>query len=305
MSEQALKRILVVVAALVVAYGLAELVTGGTGGGGGDAGAVTSALEGLDAGSVSEAVFQRASDTVRLARSDGSWTVNGFAADSSRVAALWSSLEPDHVDGVVARNPDNHDRLGVGDGAPRAVFRTGDGRSTALLVGNSGPAFPSVYVRLEGSDEVVLLDGELRSAARRGVSDWRDRTIARVDTGSVTRVEVTRDGATSVLERADSGWNVAGEAASADAVRNLLGQLARLDASGFAPDSVSLDEPERRVVALGASGDTLLALDIQPTEDSGVRVRPRGRETIYRLSSYRADRLTPEAADLRGGAEGG
>lgn len=306
MSEQALKRILVAVAALVVAYGLASLVTGRAGSDAGDTAALASALDGLDAASVQEVVFQRPRDTVRLTPSDGSWAVNGYAADSARAAGLWSALDPEGIDGVVARNPQNHARLGVAaDSAPRAVFRTVDGETTTLLVGNTGPTYSSAYVRLEGADEVVLLDGELRSAARRGVDAWRDKEIVRVDTSAVARLDVTRDGARSVLERSQDGWTVDGEAADEASVHDLLRALARLEASGFAPDTAVIRSPDRRLAALNASGDTLAALELESADGSDVRVRANGDATVYHLSSYRADRLTPEAAQLRSDGQSG
>ncbi len=301
MSEQALKRILLGLAVLVAVYGLTVLLRGGLGDSGSDAGALAAALSRIDSATVREVVFRRPGDTVTLARSGDGWTVNGYDADSSRISSLFGALSEENAGGVIARNPANHARLGVSaDSATRAVFRGPDGDSTVLLVGASGSSFPSVYVRIADQDPVHLLEGELRTAARRTADQWRDRRLLRMDTASVARVTMTRDGAEYTLERGEDGWTVDGAAADAAAVRDLLSQLASMDATGFEPDGAQLVDPARTITVRDAEGQLLAELAIGETEGSSVLVQRADGGPVYRVSQHRADRLTPEPGALTG-----
>ncbi|HSR41466.1 MAG TPA: DUF4340 domain-containing protein, partial [Longimicrobiales bacterium] len=182
MSERALKRILVLAAVIAIAY-LAARVLGGGPSAPDDGGPLAELLSGLESEAITAVTFVRPADTVRLERSDGGWTVNGFPADSGAVAGFLGGLAGSGTGGVVARNPANHARLGVAeDSAVALTISREGGDDLTLLVGDAGPSFPSVYVRLPGQDPVHLFQGRLRSPARRSVDQWRDREIVALDT---------------------------------------------------------------------------------------------------------------------------
>lgn len=306
MSEKALKRILVGLGILVAAYAAAALVRSPVATGPDSADGLARLLSGIDSAAVEEVVFRRPANSVTLTRGDDGWRVNGHRADSSRVASLFSSVAEENAGRVVATNPANHGRLGVSeDSAVRAVFRQESGDSTALLVGASGSSWPSVYVRAEGDDAVFLLRGDLRTAARRSVQDWRDKRIARVDTAAASVVEVTRGGSAYTLERRESGWTMGGEAVGASAVRDLLSELARMDATGFAPADAGMPEPDRRILVRDGGGGVLVELLVAETEGSSVLVQRAEGGPVYRFPAYRADRLTPEPDVVRGQDEPG
>ncbi|MFW6080102.1 MAG: DUF4340 domain-containing protein [Gemmatimonadota bacterium] len=223
-----------------------------------------------------------------------------------------------------------------GDAAAWSVaFRiAGADEPVRLLVGDAGPRTPSAYVRLPAQPEVYLLDGDLRSMVARERNGWRDRRIAAVDTAAVGEVRVTRDGESYALRRtpaADAGADAAagmeasdgvaddgygwvvvaadggasggggaiadsGRPADAGAVRDLLGALAALEASGFAPDSVEATDADRRtVIALSVEDDTLTELRMSADEEgSDIRVTVPDRDAVFTLASWQADRLAPE-----------
>lgn len=298
MSEKTLKRILVGVAVLVVAYAGVALLQRTTGSGSGGDSALGDLLASLEPDAVEEVRFVRLQDTIRLSRSGEAWSVNGRTADSSRVARFWNDLAEARVTGPIARNPANHARLGVaGDSAVLVVFRTSDGQTRELLVGESGPSFPSSYVRLPDRDPVHVVHADLRGAARRNLESWRDRTVVRIDTARVRIIALRRDGTEQTLTREGGAWRVDGAPADSSAVQDLLGALVRLRSTGFAPDTVELASPDRTLVALGQGGDTLTALSLVETEGSGYRGRARGDDTVYELTSYDIGRLFPEGIE--------
>lgn len=296
MSERALKRILTAVAVVVAAYAVVALVRGGPSSPDDEG---TEALRGLltslEPDATSAVRFVRGGDTVRLAREDGSrWTVNGHRADSATVARFWNQLGEARVGTVAARNPENHQRLGVTeDGAARILFDGREGETSELLVGEQGPAGRSAYVRFPDQETVHVVHGDLRGAARREVDAWRDRTILRLDTARVQSIELVRDGASDTLRKEDGGWSVGGTPADSAAVRGLLGALAQLRASGFAPDTATL-EADRRLVAEGSSGDTLGVVELAEGEESTLRIRAEGDPVVYEISSFEGERLFPD-----------
>lgn len=296
MSERALKRILTAVAVVVAAYAVVTLVRGGPSSPAAEGTeALRETLTSLEPEAVEAVRFVRDGDTVRLSREEGSrWTVNGHRADSATVARFWNQLGEARVGSVAARNPENHERLGVTeDAAARILFDGREGETSEILVGEPGPTGRSAYVRFPDRETVHVVHGDLRGAARREVDAWRDRTVLRVDTARVESVELVREERTDTLRREDDSWSVDGAAADSAAVRGLLGALARLRASGFAPDTATLDA-DRRLVARGSAGDTLGLLELAEGQGSNLRIRAEGDPVVYEISSFEGERLFPD-----------
>lgn len=299
MSEQALKRIVVVLVVLVGLWGLSSLASSRRGSSPPAAGGgVAAALGGLEGAHVESVRLDGPLATLTLERSGGAWTVNGYPADSVALDRLWNALENAEVGGLVATNPANHDRMGVSSDSAWTVevTRTGGTLST-VLVGNSGPTFPSAYARLPGQDSVVVVGGDLRSAVARGLVAWRDKTVLRTDTAALARIVIEADDGTHALERPDTLWMVNGEEADALAVGNLVRELNRLVATGFAEDPEEAEADPRRVTALDAAGDTLAAVEIAGT-GSTLQARVPGNDVVYEVPEWRVNRIVPTLETL-------
>ncbi len=244
----------------------------------------------------------RGSEVALERQGAGAWTVNGLPADSSEIARLLDGLEGAAIGDLVATNPENHARMGVaGDSAWRVELDV-DGATRTVLLGSAGSRYGTTYVRAPGEDPVYLMTGNVRSLLTRGADAWRNKRVAAVDTAAVARIEVAAGDDAYRLQRQDSTWTLEGGGkADAATVRSLLGELASARASGFVAPGDSLAQvPARdRVLALSATGDTLAALTVGG--EGGDRwVRARGDETLYRLQSYRADRLAPAEDKVTG-----
>lgn len=310
MSEKTLKNLVGLLGGLVVLYGLVTLVTGGDGGG---SGALGTALAGIDPGTVDAVRFDGDAGAVELRRGESGWSVNGRPADSASVDRLWSAVEDAAAAQVVSTNPDNHANLGVSADNATSLEILRDGETAVrLLIGDNGPYRPSAYVRLADRDPVGLAEGQIRTLAGRDIDSWRDRTVVRLDTAAVERVRVEREDGGYTVERGGGEWTVDGEPAAARAVLDLLGELASLEASGFAPEDAAF-EASSTLTALGGDADTLAVLRIQPAGGQGeasgspgaaapaaasARIRLPDAATVYEVPGWRADRLTPEPASL-------
>ena len=306
MSEQTLKRILMTLGVLIVLWGISALLSGrGDGGPSQSDEGVAAALEGLDGTTIESVHIEGPLATLTLARSAGAWTVNGHPADSTAVTRLWDALEGVEVGQIVATNPANHERMGVSPDSAWTldVTRAGGGTSS-LLIGKSGPTYPSTYARLPDQDAVVVVAGDLRSAVARGVVMWRDKTVLRTDTASVVRYVVEGDGSSHTLERTDSVWMVNGEVAAAMAVGNLVRELNLLVATGFVEDSPAAEENPLRVTALDAAGDTLSTI-LLTGEESTRHARVPGNEVVFEIPSWRVERIAPDMETLLPDESGG
>ncbi len=302
MSERNLKRLVMVLVAVVVLYGAlyAWSRTASDGRGGDER--VAAALGEIDPDWVDRIEVTGPADTVTLDVSGAPWTANGYRADSAAVSRIWTALAESEVDGLAGSNPANHERFGVaGPDAWSVRFAGDDGAETNLILGNRGTRFSSSYVRLPDEDAVVNLLGDLRGAVARTMDQWRDRSIASVDTAAVTTLDLERDGEGLRMVRADSSWTSDRGSVVPETVRGMLEELTSLSASGFADDSVSVTDADVRVlIALSASGDTLAHLR-GTASDRALYVIRDGDPVVYEVATWRADRLFPEVDGLVGG----
>lgn len=303
MSERALKTLLVVCAGLFLVWLAVSFVPRGNGGAVEPSDALASFFDGVTPEAVSTVRFRGPGDAspVELERLGGEWRVNGFRADSANVARFWEAMAAAKVGELVGSNPANHSRLGVGADSAWTFDLDLEGGPRSLLVGKGGPRYGTTYARLPDEDEVHLLEGNLRSHLTRSLDDWRNKRVATVDTSAVWRVEVDGDGSAFAVERADSLWKMdgGGEADGAK-VKGILGELARLDASGFVEPSDSLATVGGTLRALDQAGDTLVFLEMG-TGDGDRWARVAGDPILYRVASWRAGRLLPKLEDVEGG----
>jgi len=305
MSQQTLRRIFGALAFLVVMWLVSTRLSGRGGTGATPDGGVAALLERLDETTVSAVHIVGPTQTVSLQRSGDAWTVNGYVADSAAVKRLWNALEEAEVGGVVANNPRNHGRMGLSADSARTVdFTLADSAMASVLVGKAGPIFPSGYLRLPDQDAVVVVSGDFRATLTRTLTDWRDKTILRVDTAAVVRVVLETDEGTHVAERSDSTWSVDGGPANANTLRTVLDELANFVAIGFVEDGEIFQENPRWVTVLGAERDTLGSVVI--TGEAGTRhARTPGSDVVFEVASFRADRITPDVENLRPTDAGG
>ena len=300
MTERNLKRILVGVGVLVLLYLGISLLTRGSG----DADArrdegISDLLSSLSEEEIGHIDFVSDSEKVTLTREDGRWLVNGHPTDPSRIDDFWNDLSELPPSDVVAASPVNHARLGVhDDSATLIIFHGPDGSSTTLLIGKSGPSWPSVYLRIPEEDPVYLVRTDLRTVAHRAAGEWRDKVATRVDTAAIRTLRVVREEERYELVRRDGAWWIGSDSANAETIGALLDELSEVRVTSFAADTATMPEATRSLVALDEKGDSLAVLAMAKTEGVNVWVSLPGDETIYEVATFRADRLTPRKEEV-------
>lgn len=301
MSTRTLTRLLAAAGVLVALWLLIALISRAGGSGQPTASDDWSGLlASLTPDSVTSVTIEEVHEAPRVLEKQGdAWTIDGFPADSATVARFWTNLADAGADQIVARNPDNHDRMGVAADSTITVTFSGSPGDRTILVGNEGSGFGTAFARRPDEDDVHLLTGGLRTHFTRSVSDWRDKRIVAIDTANVNRIDVTRGDQSYTLARADSSWTVGGSPAQQSPVTSILEELSAMRATGFFEegDSLYAAPPEISVTALGAAGDTLGSVTL--SSGSGDRAaRTSGNDTVYRLPSFRVDRVAPPLEQL-------
>jgi len=301
MSDRLLKILVGALAVLLLAWVVARFVAA-RGGAPEPAGFELAAAAELELDSV---LIEAADETVRLRAGDG-WTVNGHEAIAEAGASLKRGLEEARVGGLVSRNPENHERLGVTETTGRRLtIYAGGTAQLSLIIGERARVFDQAYVRRVGDDEVYTLQGTLIGLARRGVDDWRKKEILAASREDIQRVEFTYPDESFSLVRDSVAWHLepSGPAAQSGVVSSLLGQLAGLRAIGFAADSIadtlSWDPPTARVRVQGPGGAELGELIFLDRDDVGYYLRRAGRPVVYTLSSYTGEQILKREEDLR------
>ena len=223
------------------------------------------------------------------------WEVNGYASEEASLRKLWDAIDEDNVGNVVANNAENHRRMGLSlDSTWVLEIINVDNQQSTILVGNSGPTFPSVFTRLVDQNEVVVISGELRSAVTQSLTEWRDKTITTTDTAAVKSILLDYGDETYRLERSDTTWVMNGETLDLAAMIGITAELSNMEASGFLDESQTpSDLNRRRIVAMDESGKLLNQL-ILSGEGTTRHVQSLNSEVIFEVPSWKFSRIVPE-----------
>jgi len=297
LSERLLKGLLALLAVLLVVYGAIATLSGNRKSERPNALAKT--LQAIRADQMETFRILRRLDTLDFRTAVGGWMVNGYPVDTAAISHFWRVVSESRVTEVAASNPANHRRLGVAaDSSTTLELRRKDGRLTRVLVGKSGPVERTVYLRLPGDDRVYTVHGDLLAMAGMSLTDWRDKTIVRVDTAAVRAVTVLRDGVEYGLRRAGAGWEMGGAAADTVATGKLLIGLANLQAVGFSRDSTAYGKDRRRLTVLGARDDTLALMVFRVGGRSQFLATIPRDSVVYEVPFQLASWITPTRVEL-------
>jgi len=301
MSDRALKALALAVVGLGLVWLIVSVLPGGRGA---DPSETMSAFfDDVTPESVTRIGIQGPEDGegAEIFRENGEWKVNGFRADPTTLARIWEAVDNAEVRDLVASNPANHGRMGVSPDSAWKMELNLAGGTRSILVGGPGRQFGTAFARLPDEDQVYLLAGNLRSQVTRSLDEWRNKRVAAVDTAAVWRIQVELPEGLYSLARGDSLW-VLGDGAEADptAVRGMLGEMARLDATGFFQEGDSIPPLQGTIRAMDEGGEVLARLEVGAGE--GDRwVRAAGDTILYRVASWRATRLLPDLEAVTGG----
>ena len=240
--------------------------------------------------------------TLALSRQGTRWLLDEpvqALTDSATVARFVQALSDLELDAVASNNPERYTRYGV-DSTATAVTASWAGETRRLVVGNQGPDYQAIYVRLDDDPRVYVTRGRL--TVPQGLDGWRDKTIVRLASSAIASVTVQRPGQTFEVRRGPGGWEVAApEAAPADSasVAGWLRRFAPMNADGFIDDipPALLDSAAYHLAFRTTAGSTEIVRLME--HDGAYAVTNAAGAVTYRLQASRLDAYFPDPETLK------
>lgn len=293
------KHLLVLFGILLGLVGIAYL----TGAIGGDASTIEVPEVDIVAADLEQLRITSPDQTIALQREGSRWRLTAPVeawTDSAAVARFVQALGDLQLESVVSTNRDRYARYGV-DSTASVVEAVGPDGMHRLVVGNQGPDFQSVYVRLDDAPTVYLAHG--RPGLPADADQWRDKVVVNLPQEAVSSVAVRGPEWTFAVRRGPSGWQMEREGTSAPAdsaaVVRWLQRFAPMRADGF------MDDVSPAVVADSATYQVTFTTTTGPTEairlfqrDDAYAVTGTDANTTFQLSASRLDTYVPEPTTL-------
>lgn len=196
----------------------------------------------LDPSSVESIRFSTGGKPVKLIRKGKLWEVNaGSTSDRAnntfpeKLLKLAAALP--YYDRIPATEVPGGDELGdYGVRSPDQWIEFRGRRTTRVLFGKESALEGRIYARLDGSNDVYVIDSDLADMLSVDVNALRDRVLSDTDPGDVERIVIREAKGEIELVREARGWRLAKPlSAPADNARvgRLLKDLLSLKIDGF------------------------------------------------------------------------
>jgi len=197
---------------------------------------------------------------MRFEKSNGEWTLKApieGRAEFSAVDGLVSRIGSLQMKSLLSTPPPQGDGLQK----PAATVRIGTGSSQATLLLGASAGEGSVYARDAARPAIFTVDASLLDDLKKDPSEYRQKDLFDARSFNASRMEVVRNGTTTVLEKAKSKdkdgkevekWRQTAPAArdvDAAKVEALISAATGARATSFAPADAKtgLDKPELSV----------------------------------------------------------
>lgn len=175
--------------------------------------------------------------SMKFAKKDGQWRITEPAvprADLPAVEGLVSRLDGVQMKKIVAQNADDLEKYGLDK--PAATVRVGAGSAEATLLIGAKAEEGQVYAKDSSRPDIFTIEATLLEDLQKGAGEFRQKDIFDARAFNTTRVEITRAGQTTVIEKADDKWRRTAPAAKdADSAKvdALLSALTSARADAF------------------------------------------------------------------------
>lgn len=219
----------------------------------------------------------------RVPGPSGVWEIDGNLVFVPKLEALWTATVD--IDGaqLVAENPANHERMGVGDDqGTYVVFWFAGSIQEEFIIGDWSPDVRLCYLRRPARDQVYGIPCPVTNIFDPNSDGWRDPIVVSIPRNAVDMLEFSYPGEEFVLRRVARGWTIDSgsgeEAANIFAVNAVLSNIEVLVSREFAGS----DETQ----GLDFAGPDSISIRITPNPESNfpvtsVRLLPRDNTSFY------------------------
>ncbi len=256
----------------------------------------------IDSESISEVTLSVSTDTIDAVRSNAGWQLRTpvvAAADSARIRRLLKEIEELQIEAVVSTNPERYQKFGV-DSSATSVRIVGGDQDRKIFLGESGPDFRTIFVRLDSDPRVFSAVG--RVGVDGNVDAWRDKTVVNLSPSEIGSVTVFGFDDSYRVSRDAGGWVISEDDRSVPAdsgsVVRWLRRFAPLKGDGFRTQTDFDAATEAARITFESLGGSSVSLEIRETGDDFLIPSPATRE-ILRVSSGRRASIVPAAETFR------
>ena len=267
---------------------------------------------------------------VKLSKEGDIWlvsTADNYPADKNAVKAMLDKTKELKSSIIASKSADKHSQFQVDEASGVGVAMLGPNIGEVVahfFVGKMGPDYMSTYIRRADQDNVLLVDGYLKSIFDKGLRGWRDRTIFDFDSQQVQKLTLISQEKGSIVISAnkDGGWQIIDpEAVPAkkNAVDEIINSISKLSADGFAREEQidteagteqapglleksKLDAPQSKIMVDLKDGSVRVLL-VGDKLGQDYYVKREEKDAIFMLSASKIDRIFKDLADLKADEE--
>ena len=250
------------------------------------------------------AISSEAGSAITLVKQDEQWTITSpleSPADSIALTRLTENLSQLELESVVSSNPDRYENYGVTESAQQLSV-TASGKEQTLFIGNQGPDYGSIYLRIGDDPRVFLTNGRLNAPS--GLDAWRDKTILKLPVSSIEKVEVVSPTESYSVRNSVNGWEIGVDdqvmPADSASIERWLGRFASLKGMGFddenSPATIQTEMTHSLTfTSLGGINRTLWLAD---SEGQLLGTTSEQSVNVYTLSKGMLPSYVPESSTL-------
>ncbi len=248
--------------------------------------------------------------TTILAKQDDLWlveTMDNYPADQTAVKELLDKVAEMKTIQRASSNPEKQAVFQVDSSGVEAKLTDASGNLLAhLFAGKTTPEIFNSYVRAADSNDVYIVQGNLKLTLDKGYRSWRDRAIFSFLKEDVTHLTIGSEAEDIELQIDAAGaWQMLKpivSAADGTEVETITELMSSLETDDFAePKDLSeygLDAPKMSATATLKDGSARTLL-IGVEESGTYYVKREDKAQIFELSKGRVDKLIRKSVDLK------
>ena len=248
-----------------------------------------------------------------LERKEEGWLISdtdGFIADPNLVDNTLNTVKKFTRENIASNNPEKQEPFEVNQekGVEVKVSDADQKMLAHFYIGKTGPSFFSTYLRKEGSNEVILVQGAVKPTFDKTIKNWRDKTILNFLPGTITHLTLKTLIDEIELQKDEEGkWQIAKpEKAKAkeeevDAIETTLASLKAVDfAEDYDLKKYQLDKPQISITAiLEDKEEKRILIGKKDEEKSQYYVKNQAKKTIFLVEKYQIDKMNKTLQDLK------
>lgn len=237
-----------------------------------------------------------------------------YLADQENIESLLDKMSGWEKAELASKNAEKYDVFEVSEETGLHIIVTSfeDQEIANFWVGKTGPSWQSQYVRMQGADEVLLVQEPIKFLFDKPINEFRDKTILKFEADKVSLLAIKTSEEKVVLKKEADSWIMTEPLeAKADGskISDAVKTLANLNASDFGQKYVKeagyrvYDLEEDQVYAkiyieFEDGSSSVLFLGAQK-EDSVTRyARTEGNETVFLINQSVFNKFVLKSEEL-------